>query len=131
MVTIIGILAAAVAINVTGYIGKSRRERAKMDLATLKNAVELFYLERQRYPSNEEGLEVLTRSSSTHSNGIVSEVPHDPWGNPYAYRHPGQHDPFEIVCYGRDGAPGGEGEDADIGSWEIRQDDNADSRQWQ
>jgi len=127
VVAIIGILAGAVALNVTGYIGKSRGERAKMDLSTLENAVELYYLEYQRYPSNDDGLEALAESTPAHPNGIIENVPTDPWGNRYEYRHPGQHGEFDIICYGRDGAPGGRGEDADIGNWELGAENQPDA----
>lgn len=119
VVAIIGILAAAVAVNVTGYVGKSRQERARMDLASIKNAIDLYYLQHYRYPSNDDGLAVLAERSDTHPGGLISELPVDPWGNPYEYRFPGQHGTFDVICYGRDGAPGGTGEDADIGSWEV------------
>jgi len=72
-----------------------------------------------------EGLAVLTERSETHPGGLLSELPTDPWGNPYEYRLPGQHGTFDIICYGRDGAPGGTGEDADIGSWELGSGSNA------
>lgn len=121
VVAIIGILATAVVLNVTGYIGQSRRERVRMDLASVKNAIELFYLQRHRYPTNDEGLKVLTETSQSHPAGLISELPLDPWGNPYDYRYPGQHGSFDVICYGRDGAPGGDDEDADIGSWELTQ----------
>lgn len=128
VVTIIGILAAAVAVNVIGYIGTSRQERARMDLASLKNAVELFYLQSHRYPTNDEGLEILTQTSTTSPAGLLSDVPIDPWGNTYEYRYPGQHGTFDIVCYGRDGVAGGEGEDADMGSWELNKSGKTNSQ---
>lgn len=121
VITIIGILAAAVAINVTGYVGKSRRERAKMDISRLESAVELYYMQYGSYPSSQQGLQALTQSSQSHPNGIISSMPTDPWGNAYVYRYPGQYGRFDIVCYGADGAPGGKGENADIGNWQLDQ----------
>lgn len=94
-----------------------------MDLASLKNAVKLYYMQHQQYPSNDQGLSALMQASENHPEGLISDVPIDPWGNPYAYLYPGEHGVFDIVSYGRDGAPGGEGEDADIGSWELSKSD--------
>lgn len=119
VVVILGLLATAVVVNVSGYISQSRRERTRMDIATLKNAVELFYLQRHRYPTNEENLTVLTERTAAHPSGIISELPMDPWARPYVYLFPGQHGAFDIMSLGRDGAQGGEGEDADIESWNL------------
>ncbi len=126
VVVILGLLATAVVVNVTGYISQGRIERTKMDIATLKNAVELFYLQRHRYPTNEEGLEILTRRTATHPSGIISELPADSWGRSYVYVCPGEHGAFDIMSLGRDGTRGGEGEDEDIVSWDLNENsDNA------
>jgi len=93
-----------------------------MDIATFKNAAELFYLHRKRHPTNEEGLAILTERTSEHPSGIISEVPADPWGRPYVYLCPGSNGAFDILCLGRDGARGGQGEDADIVSWRLSAD---------
>ena len=90
-----------------------------MDIAQLKSAVELFYLDKQRYPTNDEGFSALLEKTDSHPAGLISEAPVDPWGRPYEYAHPGEHGVFDIVSFGRDGMPGGDGEDADIGSWEL------------
>ena len=119
VVVILGLLASAVVVNVSGYVSRSRKERARMDVASLKNAVELFYLQHYRYPTNEEGLAILAKRGPEHPSGIISELPNDPWGRPYIYLCPGQHGAFDIMSLGRDGAPGGQGEDADIVSWQL------------
>ena len=119
VVVILGLLASAVVVNVSGYVSQSRKERARMDVASLKNAVELFYLQQHRYPTNEEGLPILAKRSSEHPSGIISELPNDPWGRAYVYLCPGQYGAFDIMSLGRDGAPGGQGEDADIVSWQL------------
>ncbi len=119
VVVILGLLAGAVVVNVSGYIGKSRRERARMDVASLRNAVELFNLQYSRFPTNEEGLDILTQRSTEQPLAFISELPKDPWGNPYVYLCPGQHGAFDIMSLGRDGAQGGEGQDADIVSWQL------------
>ena len=119
VVVILGLLAGAVVVNVSGYIARSRQERARMDVASLRNAVELFYLQRSRYPTNAEGMEVLTDRTAAHQSGIISELPNDPWGREYIYLCPGKHGAFDILSLGRDGAQGGEGEDADVESWRL------------
>ena len=122
VVIILGLLATAVVVNVSGYIGQSRVERARMDIANLKNAVELFYLQRQRYPTNEEGLAILAKRTPIHPSGIISELPKDPWGKEYIYLCPGQHGVFDILSFGRDGVSGGQGEDKDILGWQLSDD---------
>jgi len=119
VVVILGLLATAVVINVSGYISRSRQERARMDVSTLRNAVELFYLQRHRYPTNDEGLASLAERTETTPSGIIAELPSDPWGRPYIYLNPGQHGPYDIMSLGRDGVQGGEAEDMDIVSWNL------------
>jgi general secretion pathway protein G len=119
VVVILGLLATAVVINVSGYISRSRQERARMDISTLRNAVELFYLQQHRYPTNDEGLAILAERTETTPSGIIAELPSDPWGRPYLYLNPGQHGPYDIMSLGRDGAQGGESEDVDIVSWNL------------
>lgn len=121
VVVILGLLATTVVVNVTGYLTKSRLERARIDIANLKNAVELFCVENHRYPSNEEGLSILLEKKPTRPVGIISQLPKDPWGNIYQYLYPGTHDLFDIYTLGRDGIEGGEGEDTDICSWNLNQ----------
>ena len=83
------------------------------------NNVELFYLQRHRYPTSEEGLQVLIERTAQQPAGIISELPHDPWGEDYIYVYPGQHAAFDIISLGRDHAEGGDGEDRDIVSWKM------------
>ncbi|MEO1535289.1 MAG: type II secretion system major pseudopilin GspG [Planctomycetota bacterium] len=108
VVVIIGLLAGTVAISVGGYVDRARTNRARSDISTLVTAVESFYATESRYPSNEEGLSVLPIESQT-----------DPWGNPYQYNTPGRDGPYEIVSYGADAAPGGDGQNTDIISSEL------------
>ena len=105
VVVIIGLLAGAVAIKVSDYTDKARRNRARSDIATIVNAVESYYADEGRYPSNDEGLDGLPLKSNT-----------DPWGRPYQYNQPGRSEPFDVICYGADGREGGEGADEDITS---------------
>lgn len=126
VVVILGLLATAVVVNVSGYIGQSRIERTRMDIANLKNAVELFSLQRHHYPTNEEGLAILAERTAIHPSGIISELPKDSWGREYVYICPGQHGAFDIISLGRDGVSGGQGEDKDIVSWQLN-DDSTDA----
>jgi general secretion pathway protein G len=80
--------------------------------------LELFYLDSGRYPTEAEGLKALSQKPDTMSSWggpyLDKEVPRDPWGNNYVYKIPGEKTPFDIICYGADKAPGGEGENQDI-----------------
>jgi general secretion pathway protein G len=116
VVVIIGLLAGAVAMKVTGYMDTATVNRAKSDIAVIVDTVEAHYLEHRRYPSNEEGLEVLPLKNRN-----------DPWGNPYQYNSPGQDDePFEVYSFGADEREGGEGIDADIYSWQLGNEEQED-----
>ena len=109
VVVIIGLLAGAVAMRFGGAVDKARASRARSDIATIVDAVEMYYLNHSRYPSNSEGLDALDLKSTT-----------DPWGNAYMYNRPGPDgEPFEIISFGRDEQQGGEGPDADIHSWRL------------
>lgn len=108
VVVILGLLAGAVAIKVSGYMDTAKLNRAKSDLSTIEDAVEAYYLTHSHYPTNEEGLENLPLKNRV-----------DPWGNPYAYNSPGREGPFEVICFGADGREGGHDMDADIYSWQL------------
>lgn len=115
VVVIIGLLAGAVAMRFGGVVDNARTSRARSDIATLIDAVEMYYLNHSRYPSNTEGLDVVEIKSRT-----------DPWGNPYHYSRPGpDKEPFEIVSFGADGQEGGEGPDADVYSWQLNENQQA------
>jgi general secretion pathway protein G len=109
VVVILGLIAAAVTVNVMGALAESKMKQAKTDLHTIENCLDLFKLEKGRYPSTEEGLAALVTA------GKCKNVK-DPWGHDYVYLYPGQLHPdsFDIKSYGGDGKPGGDGEAADI-----------------
>jgi len=110
VIVILGLLAGAVVLKVGGYMDTAEVNRARSDIATIIDAVELYRMEHKRYPTNEEGLDDLPLDNRT-----------DPWGNRYEYNSPGSNgQPFEVVTYGADGREGGEGKDADIYSWQVR-----------
>jgi len=127
VLVIIGLLAGLVGINVRGYLIKAKRNAAKTELATVCDALEAFYTEYDRYPTNEEGLEILTESTERMPEALLDRDPVDPWGRPYVYNQPGREGPYEVLTMGADGREGGEAgsADADLGSWDLGQ--HADS----
>ncbi len=125
VVVIIGILGALVVPKLMGRTGESRVTAAKVDMATLMQALKLYKLDNQRYPTTEQGLKALTEKPTSgpaatgwKAGGYIDKLPNDPWGHPYQYMSPGLHGEVDIFSTGADGQPGGTGEDADIGSWE-------------
>jgi general secretion pathway protein G len=118
VIVIIGLLAGYVAPRYFSQVGKSEIQVAKAQIESLEKALDQFRLDTRRYPTAEEGLEVLV-SRPANVQGwsgpyLKKAVPNDPWGRPYVYRVPGEKHEFEIASYGRDGKAGGSGEDADI-----------------
>ena len=126
VVVIIGILGALVVPKLLGRTGESRVAAAKVDIATMMQALKLYKLDNARYPNNEQGLQSLITKPTTgpaangwKAGGYLERLPKDPWGNPYQYLSPGVHGgEVEIFSYGADGQPGGTADDTDIGSWE-------------
>jgi len=125
VVVIIGILGALVVPKLLGRTGESRVVAAKTDIATLMQALKLYKLDNQRYPTTEQGLIALTTKPTSgpsangwKDGGYVEKLPKDPWGNSYQYLSPGLHGEVDIFSFGADGQANGEGEDADVGSWQ-------------
>ncbi|MEA3053080.1 MAG: ral secretion pathway protein [Sphingomonadales bacterium] len=113
VIVIIGLLATVVIINVLPATDKAAKTKAKADVATLEQGVEMYRLNKLRYPNAAEGLQAVS------SEGYVKRLPKDPWGNPYRYAAPGRDGrAFDIYSYGADGREGGAGQDADIGNWD-------------
>lgn len=126
VVVILGILAALVVPRIISRPDEARAIAAKQDIASLMQALKLYRLDNQRYPSTEQGLQALVvRPASPplapnwKAGGYVERLPSDPWGHPYQYLNPGVHGELDVFSLGADGAPGGEGSDADIGSWQL------------
>jgi general secretion pathway protein G len=119
VIVIIGLLAGYVAPRYFSQVGKSEIQVARAQIDSLEKALDQYRLDMKRYPSAEEGLEALVAkpvNAPTWSGPYLKKsLPSDPWGRPYQYRTPGQKGEFEIFSFGRDGKPGGSGEDADIG----------------
>lgn len=124
VVVILGILAALVVPKVMSRPDEARIVAAKQDIQALAQALKLYRLDNQRYPTSEQGLQALVQKPTTaplppnwKTGGYLDRLPKDPWGHPYLYLNPGLHGEIDIFSYGADGASGGEGNDADIGSW--------------
>ena len=119
VIVIIGLLAGYVAPRYFSQVGRSEIQVARSQIESLEKALDQYRLDMRRYPTAEEGLDALVAkpaNAQTWSGPYLKKaVPNDPWGRPYVYRTPGQKSEFELVSYGRDGKPGGTGEDADIG----------------
>jgi general secretion pathway protein G len=128
VVVILGILAVFVVPRVAGRPEEARVTKARVEIANLEQALELYYLDNGRYPDTEQGLEALVRKPDTgpepsnwQPGGYLSKprLPVDPWRNPYMFMSPGNNNPdYDLYSLGRDGQPGGEGYDADITNWE-------------
>jgi general secretion pathway protein G len=126
VVVILGILAALVVPKIISRPDEARVIAAKQDIASLMQAFKLYRLDNQRYPTTEQGLQALLTKPTAAPiplnwkvGGYVERLPKDPWGNPYQYLSPGVRGEIDVFSYGADGAPGGEGNDADIGSWNL------------
>ena len=126
VVVIIAILAALIVPNIMGRPDEARMIAARQDIATVMQALRLYRLDNLRYPSPEQGLEALVRPPAVaplppnwKTGGYLERLPKDPWGKAYQYLNPGIRGEIEVFSLGADGAPGGEGIDADIGSWSL------------
>lgn len=111
VIVIIGLLATIVIINVMPAADRAAATKARADIATLEQGIEMYRLDRLSYPSSQEGLQALVEGR------YIRRLPNDPWGNPYRYVTPGADgQPFTIRSLGADGREGGSGENADISS---------------
>ncbi len=120
---IIGVLAALVVPNVLDRADDARVTAAKTDVTNLVQALKMYRLDNQRYPTAEQGLAaLLTKPTSTpvptNWKPYLDQLPKDPWGQAYVYLNPGIKGDIDVMSYGADGQSGGEGKDADIGSWQ-------------
>ncbi|MFA5627724.1 MAG: type II secretion system major pseudopilin GspG [Thiohalomonadaceae bacterium] len=122
VLVILGLLAGLVGPTVLNQLGGAKSKTARVQIADLEQAAELFKLDVGRFPSNEEGLQALVSKPAMASgwNGpyLKKGLPNDPWGKPYYYTSPGKRSAIDIYSYGADGMAGGEGENADVGNWE-------------
>lgn len=122
VVVIMGILAALVVPRLLDRPDQARTVAAQQDISTLMQALKLYRLDNGRYPTTEQGLQALIQRPVTgvvpaNWRATLERLPNDPWGQPYQYLNPGVHGEIDVFSLGADGQPGGEGSDADIGSW--------------
>jgi len=126
VIVILGILAALIVPKVMSRPDEARIAAAKQDIASISQALKLYKLDNLRYPTTEQGLQALVKKPATppeptnwKGNGYLERLPLDPWKHAYQYLQPGLHGEIDVFSLGANGAPGGEGSDADIGSWEL------------
>jgi general secretion pathway protein G len=123
VLAIIGVLAALIVPNVLGRADDARITAARTDVGNLMQALKLYKLDNQRYPSGEQGLNALSLKPTTEPvpgnwKPYLDKLPNDPWGRPYQYINPGIKGEVDVLSFGADGQAGGEGNNADIGSWQ-------------
>ena len=119
---IIGLLASLVAPKLFNKLESSKRKTAKAQIQMIETALDAFRLDVGRYPTTQEGLKVLWKNPGNIKKWdgpyLPKPVREDPWGNPYVYKSPGEHGPYDLYSLGADGKPGGTGDNADITSWQ-------------
>ena len=123
VLAIIGVLAALIVPNVLNRADDARVSAARVDVNNLMQALRLYRLDNQRYPSAEQGLQALVQRPDKppvpgNWKAYIDKLPNDPWGQPYLYANPGIRGEVDVMSYGADGKPGGEGTNADLGSWQ-------------
>jgi general secretion pathway protein G len=123
VLVIIGVLAALIVPNVLDRADDARATAAKTDVNNLMQALKLYKLDNQRYPTGEQGLQALVAKPAAAPapadwKPYVEKLPNDPWGRPYQYLNPGVKGEIDVMSLGADGQPGGEGKNADVGSWQ-------------
>jgi general secretion pathway protein G len=128
VIVILGILAGLIVPRIMGRPEEARRMKARVQIESIETALKLYKLDNGMYPSTEQGLDALVEAPTVgqlpkkwREGGYLEKgkVPKDPWDNDFVYLSPGLHGDFDLTSYGSDGEPGGEGNDADINSWEL------------
>ena len=121
VMVILAMLAAIVGPKLFKNVGKGKQSAAKTQIEMLGQALDSYRLDVGRYPNTSEGLNAFSANPGTEGwDGpyLKKALPNDPWGKPYQYQCPGTHGDYDLYSYGADGAPGGEGENKDVNSWE-------------
>lgn len=125
VIAIIGILAGVVVTKMMDRPGDARVVAAQADIANLSKALKIYKVDNFTYPSSDQGLEALVNKPTISpepknykQSGYIDTLPKDPWGRDYIYLSPGQHADFDLYSLGADGVQGGEGESADVNSWQ-------------
>ncbi len=126
VIVIIAILAALIVPKVMSRPEEARVAAARQDIGAIVQALKLYKLDNMRYPTTEQGLQALVKKPTAapvpenwKGNGYLEKLPKDPWGTPYQYLQPGLHGEIDVMSFGANREAGGEGNDADIGSWEL------------
>lgn len=122
VMVIIGLLVGIVGPRYFAQIGRAEVKTAKAQLDSLSKALETYRADTGHYPTTEQGLSALVTKPQNEPKWqgpylSKSEVPLDPWGNAYQFKSPGEHGEFDLLSFGKDGQPGGSGENADITNW--------------
>ena len=123
VLVLIGVLAALIVPNVLDRTDDARATAARTDIGNLMQALKLYKLDNQRYPTAEQGLQALIARPSAppvpaNWRPYLEKLPSDPWGQPYQYLNPGVRGEIDVMSFGADGQSGGDGKDADVGSWQ-------------
>ena len=123
VLVIIGVLAALIVPNVLDRADDARVTAARTDVNNVMQALKLYKLDNQRYPSSEQGLAALIARPTAgppapNWKPYLEKLPNDPWGRPYQYLNPGVKGEIDVMSFGADGQAGGEGRNADVGSWQ-------------
>lgn len=122
VMVIIGLLVGYVGPMYFKQVGKSEVKAARAQIDAFGKALDQYRLDLGRYPTTEQGMAALVAKPANEAKWdgpyLKKAVPLDPWGTAYVYKRPGDHGEYDIISYGKDGVPGGSGEDADIGNWE-------------
>lgn len=123
VLVIIGVLAALIVPNVLDRTDDARATAARTDVHNIMQALKLYKLDNLRFPTAEQGLQALvvrptTAPAPTNWKPYLEKLPNDPWGRPYQYLNPGVQGEVDVMSFGADGQSGGEGKNADIGSWQ-------------
>lgn len=123
VLVILGLLVGVVAPQVMQYVGRAQTDSARLQIADLGAAIDLYYLELGDYPTTEQGLQALIEAPAGQANWNgpylkKKNVPMDPWGNPFEYRSPGEHGAYDLFTLGKDQQTGGDKENQDVLSWE-------------
>jgi general secretion pathway protein G len=124
VIVILAVLAAMIVPKVMGRPDEARVVAAKQDIGAIMSALKLYRLDNRRYPTAEQGLDALVKKPGVapipdNWKSYLDKMPVDPWGNPYQYLNPGINSEIDVMSWGADGKAGGEGVDADIGSWML------------
>ena len=120
MLALIGLLAGLVTISVRPMMTRGKQNAARAEISAICSALESFYSIHGRYPTNDEGVAILHRTTET-TEALLSQQPKDPWSRDYQYNTPGRNQPYEVICFGADGREGGTGADADIVSGNLKE----------